>query len=401
MISISELDLPQLPMETPEFTRDPVSYFASARKEHPWLAKCAFGYVIHEFEAIRDLLWLDELQGSYTNVVEILGAKDTPWGRFQENHVLAQSGDAHKRLRNLLAPKFTPKQADQNRQIMRETISALLDQWAPKRAFDFEEFASYFPITVMCKMIGASPDVIPSLRNSLEALGLSASMDINHVPALQKATVILDEFVQNLVAERRAHQDGRDKPDLLDSLLDADGDRGLNDREIYDLLIFLFVAGYDTSKNVLTLIMNQMLQHPDQYRRCAEDLVYSRKVVEETLRYNNPATIPRIAVQNLVYRDVLLPKGTMVFFPVSVAGRDPTAVESPERFDPERENNRHLAFGRGPHMCLGQFIARAQIEEGLHLIAQRIKNPVRTGPSNWRPFFGVWGMKGLPIKFDA
>jgi cytochrome P450 len=91
----------------------------------------------------------------------------------------------------------------------------------------------------------------------------------------------------------------------------------------------------------------------------------------------------------------------MLFFPVSVAGRDPRVAADAAEFNPEWEQaNRHIAFGRGRHMCLGQHIARAQIEEGLHQIARRIANPRRAGPSGWRPFFGVWGMKGLPIEFD-
>ena len=91
----------------------------------------------------------------------------------------------------------------------------------------------------------------------------------------------------------------------------------------------------------------------------------------------------------------------MLFRSVSVAGRDPHVAPDADRFDPLRDQkNRHIAFGRGQHMCLGQHIARAQIEEGLHQIARRIRNPRRTGPSGWRPFFGVWGMIGLPIAFD-
>ena len=66
------------------------------------------------------------------------------------------------------------------------------------------------------------------------------------------------------------------------------------------------------------------------------------------------------------------PAGTSLFFPVSLAGRDPTGVADPDVFEPERESRRHIAFGMGMHICLGQFIARAQIQEGLHLIAQRI-----------------------------
>src|SRR5690606_4538947 len=107
---------------------------------------------------------------------------------------------------------------------------------------------------------------------------------------------------------------------------------------------------------------------------------------------------------DLAYRDVLLPRDTLLFFPVSVVGRDPSAFDDPHRFDPERAldvDRRHLAFGRGAHMCLGQYIARAQLQEGLHLIAQRLENPRRDGPMGWRPFPGVWGIKGLPITFDA
>ena len=167
MTSLAELDLPYLPMEKAEFAANPFPYFAAARQQHPWLAKCSLGYVIHEYAAIRDLVMRnDEFRGSYDGIVELMGAKGTPWGRFTEAQMLAHDGDYHRKLRAVLAPKFLPKQANLNRQTMREVIAKLLDEWAPKGAFDFEEFASYFPITVMCKMIGASPDVVPAIRKS-------------------------------------------------------------------------------------------------------------------------------------------------------------------------------------------------------------------------------------------
>ena len=92
----------------------------------------------------------------------------------------------------------------------------------------------------------------------------------------------------------------------------------------------------------------------------------------------------------------------MVIFATALTGRDPLAYDSPLRFDPERKaENRHVAFGRGAHICLGQFIARAQLEEGVHLITQRLKNPHLTAEPSWRPFLGTWGYKSLPIAFDA
>jgi len=402
MLAIKEITLPHLSMEEADFAENPWPYFATAREQHPWLATCAFGFVVHQYDAMRELLVLDDsMQGAYDNVVEIMQARGTPWGRFQQESLLAQDGNSHQRIRSVLAPAFTPRQANRHRPLMRKVISELLDEWAPKGAFDFEEFASYFPITVMSSLIGASPDAIPQLRSSMEAFGLSLSMDMEHLPALQNATEVLDRFAQDLVAERRADSDRTHKEDLLAILLQTLEDGSLSERELYDILIFLFVAGYDTSKNALTLLMHVLIDRPDLYQRCAEDLAFCQKVVEENFRFHTTATIPRLTNKDIHYRDVLIPAGTMLFFPVSVAGRDPTAIDNPESFDPEREQaKRHLAFGRGVHLCLGQFIARAQIEEGLHQIAQRFRNPRRTGLSGWRPFYGVWGLKGLPIEID-
>jgi cytochrome P450 len=262
------------------------------------------------------------------------------------------------------------------------------------------EFASYFPINVMCTLLGADPTAIPGLRSSLETLGLSFSLIPELLPELNQACETLEDYLGRFIAERRAGVRRSPEPDLLDALLGAHDAGGLSDAELNSLLIFLFVAGYDTSKNVLTLIMYELLTRPEIYARCADDPAYARKVVEEGLRFQSPATIPRLLNQDLVYRDVRIPKDTMVFFPVSMASRDPSAVPAPETYDPERQqDNRHMAFGRGMHLCLGQFIARAQLEEGLHLIAQRITSPRLVGQPGRRPFTGVWGLKGLLLEF--
>src|SRR4051812_415113 len=169
---IAELDLPHLAMEQDWFAADPAPQFAAARAQHPWLATSIYGYVVTSFPAMRQLVAMEAkvLRTAYDEMVESMGALDTPWGRFQQKHILAANGLDHERLRRVLAPAFTPRQAKRHRPLMRAVISQLLDEWAPRGAFDFEEFASWFPITVMCRMIGASPEIIPSMRSSLEAL---------------------------------------------------------------------------------------------------------------------------------------------------------------------------------------------------------------------------------------
>lgn len=402
MQTLAELDLAYLPMEKPGFSENPWAHFAAARTQHPWLAQCAFGYVIHDYVAMKDLLVQDDrMRLAIGMIIQIMGAEGTPWSRMLEGGIACQTGEDHTRLRRILQPLFTPKQANLHRECMREVMSRLLDQWVPKGAFDFEEFISNFPIGVVCAMIGAPGEEIPRLRSSLETLGLQFSMDLEILPALQEATMVLDEFARQVVADRRAGERPDKAGELLDALLEAVGEGGMSERELYDLLIFLFAAGYDTSKNMMTWIMRDMLDRPDCYQRCAEDLAFCEKIVEESFRFHSVANIPRTTTADIVYRDVLVPAGTMLFFPVSMSGRDPSAFPDPDTYDPERTHvNRHLGFGRGAHVCLGQFIARAQIAEGLHLIARRIRNPKLAAPVTWRPFYGVWGLKGLPIEFE-
>ena len=167
------------------------------------------------------------------------------------------------------------------------------------------------------------------------------------------------------------------------------------------MLILMFAAGYDTTKNLLILLMRSMLDNPDVYRRCGEDFDYARKVVKEQLRFATPSNTMRIVSEGFEYRGVEIPAGTMLVFPLTISGRDPAVFSDPMTFNPDRpEKNPTQAFGRGMHICLGQFLAVANVEEGIHLIAQRIANPRLVGDVTWKPFPGVWGITSLPIEFD-
>src|SRR5690606_7321201 len=102
--------------------------------------------------------------------------------------------------------------------------------------------------------------------------GLAFAMDKTKVPQLDRAFLHLDAFAHDLVEERRKKPQAGDESDLLDLLIEAAAEGGISDRMLADLVIFLFVAGYDTSKNVLTYMMHLMMDHPDIYERCAKDL---------------------------------------------------------------------------------------------------------------------------------
>lgn len=397
---IHDLDLHHLPLESRELAADPTPFFAAAHCKHPWLATSTLGFVVTEYWAIDHLMRLDDtLKLPGEGIVDIMGARGTGWGAFAEDQMLAQSGERHERLRASAGSSFGPGSAKRLRPLMRETVAALLDEWTRRGTFDFTDFAANFPVRVMFSLVGASIEKLPGIIASLEIHGSSFNMEVEKMAIIEEAYQTLWAFVDGLIAERR--RDGA-REDLLDQLIGAN-DRGeLSDTELRQMLILLFAAGYDTTKNLLTLLMYSMVQNPAVYKRCAEDEDYCRKVVKEQLRHTSSSNTYRIVEEPFTFRDIDFPKGTMLIFPLAVAGRDSGVFAEPLAFDPDRsERTPHIAFGRGMHMCLGQFIAQANVEEGIHLIAQRIANPRLAGEVTWRGFPGVWGIKNLPIEFDA
>jgi len=404
MQQLKTLDLYHLAWESAAFAADPHPEFEAARARHPWLAKTDAGYVIFELKASRDLLTQDDkLLPAFDEVIDLMGAKGSAWGRFAAEQMIALPDQDHMLLRRAFAAKFTPRYANELRPLMTASIEQLLDAWVPQGDFDFEEFASYYPVSVISQMIGAPLEAIPELRSSLETLGLAFSMDKTRLPALDAAIGHMDAFVEELMAQRRANPHGEGQEDLLDTLIAMVDTGQIPERQLRDMLIFLYVGGYDTSKNVLTYMMYLMTRHLDIYERCASDHDYCRKVVEEALRLYTPSTTFRVTTADIDYRDVRIPKGTTLFFTLNVAGRDPTAHPQADQFDPERAVDpalRHVGFGLGRHMCLGQYLARAQLQEGIHAIAKRIKHPRLAGDPGWRPYPGVWGINGLPLSFE-
>ena len=400
MVRIDDIQLPSLPLDAPDFGDDPMPYFAEARARHAWLASSNLGPVLTEYRAMDEILRLDgNLKMPGENIVDMMGARGTGWGHFVEETMLARSGADHSRLRNSVRASFGPASVRRLQPIMRETVSALLDEWAPKRAFDFTEFAANFPVRVMFSLLGTSTEKLPEIISSLEIHGSSFNIEVEKMDIIERAYQTLWKFVDDLVAER-GREGSRD--DLLDDLIKANSSGELTDIELRQMLILLFAAGYDTSKNLLTLLMYSMINTPDVWKRCAEDRDYCKKVVKEQLRHTSPANVYRVVTKEFEFRDVTFPEGTMLIFPLGISGRDPGIFSDPMQFAPDRsERAASLAFGRGMHNCLGQFLAQANVEEGTHLIAQRITNPRLSGKPVWRSFVGVWGIKSLPIEFDS
>lgn len=402
MPTVTEMSLPFLPAEQLDFAADPMPYVEEARRRHPWLAKCEAGYLVHGYEAVKDILYMDAKLGpARSNIVEIYGAQGTPWAAYMEEMLLNQRGAEHARLRNSVALAFTPRNVNRYRLLMRGIASRLLDEWAPRGQFDFVEFAAEFPIRVLCGILGVpGDDIPPEIREALEAQASSLSLNRDLLPVMLNGYHLQWDFVDRLVRDREA-RGGLAEEALLDAMIIAKDGGAISDRELRHLLMVLFPAGYDTSKNMLSMTMFHMLDRPTDWARCAEDSAFCVRVVEEMFRHSAVTTPYRTVAEDFEYDGVRFTRGTLLIFATLLAGRDPAAYEKPMEFDPERpRDSRHVGFGRGAHICLGQHLARAQLEEGLNVIAQRITRPKLAGEVTWRRFLGVWGPRSLPITFE-
>jgi cytochrome P450 len=215
---------------------------------------------------------------------------------------------------------------------------------------------------------------------------------------MEEAHAMMMAFNSKLVARRRASGEVRD--DLLQELIKAEDSGVLSRQEVCEQLFFLFAAGYDTSKNQLAMTARLLFQQPELWEQCGRDREFCTLAIEEGLRHSSPSSPPRIALEDIVYKDVLIPKDAHLMFLLNVSGRDPRTFDNAMEYRPGRESAKHhLAFGKGAHICLGLHLARFQLEEGLHLIAQRLRDPEIVGEPTWRRFPGVWGLETLPIRF--
>ena len=395
--------LPVLPVESAAFAANPAPYLREAQGRHPWLARFSQGYVVHGHKAVCDLLADDEnLHSGFGPVIDFYQARGTMWGRFMDEIIMARPGSSpeHKRLRVSIGKALTPRRAQEARAMVGRIVENLLDAWAPGGAFDFFEFASFIPVSAAFGLIGISTGSVPSIRGALENQLLSVTLDPKAKPLFMAGWDTMWKFADELVSEREAKGDfGGDK--LLDALIAAKQAGQLDETELRFMLLTLIFGGYDTTRNQLTVTMKLAMEHPDIYARCARDLKYCGKVADEALRHTPTVSPFRRAARDFAYDGFRFREGDTLVIAIPLSGHDRTVFAEPDQFDPARPNaNRHAGFGRGGHICVGQFLARVLMEETLHRVARRLRNPRVEGEIEWRAFLGAYGLKRLPIAFD-
>ena len=329
---------------------------------------------------------------------------------FQRN-LLGVDPPNHTRLRKLVQPSFTNRQMDALRPRIQAIVDHQLDraeaaaaergETAPNRTMELiEAFSFPMPIQVICDMLGIPTEDQADVRRWFLALPIGEGTARSE----EEIQAIVREFGDYLetLFERRRREPGSD---LISDLVHAEeeGDR-LDGQELLAMVFLLLAAGHVTTVNLIASGTLLLLTHPTELAKVRADSALMKNAVEEILRYWGPldTTLPRFATEDLMIDGVEIPRGETIMVGLSSANHDPERFTHPEIFDITREDaNRHIAFGKGIHVCLGAPLARMEGDIALTTLLARYPDLRLAEPTEeiaWKPGL-LRALKQLPLTF--
>ncbi|MRK19850.1 cytochrome P450 [Pseudomonas sp. JG-B] len=315
-------------------------------------------------------------------------------GSFFDGLILtAMDGEAHKNIRSLLQPVFMPETVNRWKEtkIDRVIREEYLQPMVASKGADIMEFALYFPIRVIYSLIGFPEDRPEEIEQyAAWALAILAGPQVDPEKAAaargaaMEAAQALYDVVKVVVAQRRS--EGAIGDDLISRLIRAEYEgRSLDDHEITTFVRSLLPAASETTTRTFGTLMTLLLERPELLARIREDRSLVPKAIDEAVRYEPVATFKvRQAAKDVEIRGVAIPHGAMVSCIVTSANRDEDAFENADTFNIDRRAKPSFGFGFGPHMCIGQFVAKTEINCALNAILDLMPN-IRLDPDKPAP----------------
>jgi cytochrome P450 len=285
---------------------------------------------------------------------------------------------------------------------MREVINRLVDPVASTGQCELvTDVCEPYPIPIICKLLGApEEDWRLFSRWARDLLRLFDGDFMTELPTIMQSQNEIREYVQRLVERRRESP----ADDLLTDLISMEeqGDR-LDMEDLEGMAIAVLVGGTDTTRNQLACTVALFTRHPEQWRLLGEQPELAAKATEESMRVLGAVRgTGRFASEDIEYKDVLFPKGSFISPSFVAANNDDSVFADPLNFDITREgtSSPHLTFGSGIHYCLGAWLARAEMQEALPILAQRMPDLEVDGEIEWKPAqTAIWGPARLPLRF--
>ena len=403
MAQVTELELPELDFFDVGLKGERFHRTMDELSSAGWLASSPIGYFVLDRESAAFFLRTKSATFPGMKIAEMFEVPEGPLLEEMRRNILHINGDDHRRLRNLVNPAFTPRSADKWRPAMREFLERLWEPLAEANRCEFvDAFAKPYPSLTIATVMGAPLEDAPKLHewSNLIQRQFDGPSLLHERESIERACAEFYEWAGALIERRK--DDPSD--DLISTLIAAEqeGDR-LSDVECMNLVLNVLVGGVDTTQSQLAHAVRLLAAKPDQWRLLAERPELAPAAVEETLRYEpiTPFTA-RLLHEDVEYRDVTFPEGTVVMVCAFTGNRD--GVEGdPEDFDitADRGDAKPLTFGAGIHYCLGANLARGELQEALAFLPARMPGLELDGEPELGSVHGIYGLDSLPIRWNS
>jgi cytochrome P450 len=403
-VPVSPFDL-----TSPEFIADPYPAYRHLRDEMPVCRDERTGFLLvtryaDVYPLLRDKrLSSDQVSAFMGRLPAEQQAALAPLRDILTNRVTFTDNPVHHRIRGLMQLAFTPRHVEKMRPVVEAEAGRLLDRVRAAGRMDLvADLADPLPSHVICEMLGLPPGDRARFKGWTD--DIYAFLGLSPVPLADRAAVAVRSAIQlkaylaDLFAEIRRHP----RDDLLSALVAAEqqGDR-LSDTELYSNVVSLINASHETTTNLIANTVLSLLRNPDQWRHLRDNPGAIEGAVEEGLRYESPIQmLGRVAVEDVTVGGLTIPRGERVAPVIGSANRDPGLCPDPDRFDVSRGELKHVAFGGGPHFCLGAALGRLEGEVAIAAVARRFPDLRLTGAElRWRPYPVFRGLAALPVEW--
>jgi cytochrome P450 family 142 subfamily A polypeptide 1 len=330
--------------------------------------------------------------------------------------IVSMDAPEHTRQRKLISRGFSPRQVRRLEPHIREMTNMIIDEIKARGEIDFvEDFAIHVPLIVIAELIGLDPSARHQLyRWSDQMMGGDGFDDFDH-PAVQIATQAAGEFVEHImpIIEERRQVPREDLISILTGAFDEgeleggeEGVKGHDELTSDDLLMFLMVllvAGNETTRNAIAGGLRVFTQYPEQKQRLLDDPTLIDTAVDEVIRWVTPViSFSRTITHDHEYKGKQMKEGQQVVLLYQSANRDERVFDRADEFLIDRDPNPHVAFGIGPHFCLGANLARLELKVVFEELFRRLRDIRAKDPSELdrHEHTLVLGIKHLPAIFS-
>ena len=343
---------------------------------------------------------------SYDAVTQVLRAPGRPFsshayanvmGVVMGHSILEMDEPEHTKYRALLEQVFSKRAMQRwEVEVIRPTISSFIDTFAGRGSADLaREFTFPYPVSVITGLLGLPEEDLQQFHRWAIAL-----INVGFDPArgIQASQRLHDYFVE-VIDERRSER----REDMISELAHAEIDgQKLDDEEICAFLRLLLPAGAETTYRSSGNLLFGLLTNPEQLDAVRKDRSLMPQAIDEALRWEPPLTsIMRESSEDAVVCGVPIPAGAALMVCVGSANHDESRWEQPEEYNIFRKRFPHVAFGFGPHVCLGQHLARMEMTTALNMLFDRLPN-LRLDPDAPKPHIGGLMFRSpnsLPVRF--